>query len=463
MIVMKFGGTSVGSPEMLKRAADIVKSNLDKKPIVVLSAMSGVTDLLIKGTRQAEAGDRNGYLETHKRLLEKHFSTITTLVGEAEELRSEINGFLNSLLNIWRAIEVLGEVTPRAMDAITSFGEKMNVRIFSAYLNSIGIQSRYFDADSFIITSRNFGNACPIEKHTKKEFDRVVMPSIKNGYIPIITGFIGKTPEGTTTTLGRGGSDLTATFLGSLVGAKEVWIWTDVNGVMTADPRIVKNARSLKELSFIEVTELSYYGAKVMHPRSLLPVMEKNIPVRILNTFNPEFPGTLITKTPVENKDVVKSITYIKDLVLINVTGRGMLGVPGIAARVFKTAWEKGANVLMISQSSSEQNICFVVRKGEAQNLVDSLKEEFELEILHRDIEGVERIEDVAIISVVGAGMRGTPGIAGKIFTITGKHGINVIAIAQGSSEYNISFVVSGSVVEKAIQVLHRELIEGHE
>ncbi len=461
MIVMKFGGTSVGNPEMLERVANIVKRNLDKNPILVFSAMSGVTDMLISGTNQAETGDRQGYLETHKKLKEKHLSTITDLLGEAEDLRAEISKFMDSLLNIWMAIEVLGEVTPRAMDAITSFGEKMNVRIFASYLNKQGIKAQYFDADSFIVTSRIFGNACPIEKHTRKEFEKTVMPSIREGFIPVITGFIGKTPEGVTTTLGRGGSDLTATFLGGLLGAEEVWIWTDVNGVMTADPRIVKNARPLKELSFIEVTELSYYGAKVMHPRSLLPVMEKDIPVRILNTFNPDFPGTLITKTPVENRDVVKSITYIKDLVLLNVTGRGMLGVPGIAARVFKTAWEKGANVLMISQSSSEQNICFVVRKQEAQNLVDSLKEEFELEILHRDIEGVERIDDVAIISVVGAGMRGTPGIAGKIFTITGKYGINVIAISQGSSEYNISFVVSGNLVEKAVQVLHKELIEG--
>lgn len=460
MIVMKFGGTSVGSPQMLERVANIVKKNLDRKPILVLSAMSGVTDMLIKGTRQAEKGDREGYHQTHEQLKEKHFSTITELLGDAKELKEDISGFLNSLLNIWRAIEVLGEVTPRAKDAITSFGEKMNVRIFSSYLNSLGIKAQYFDADSFIVTSRNFGNAYPIAKYTQKEFNNTVMPSIRDGVIPVITGFIGKTPDGVTTTLGRGGSDLTATFLGRLIDAEEVWVWTDVNGVMTADPRIVRNARPLKELSFIEVTELSYYGAKVMHPRSLLPVMEKNIPVRILNTFNPDFPGTLITKIPVENKDVVKSITYIKDLVLVNVTGRGMLGVPGIAARVFKTAWEKGANVLMISQSSSEQNICFVVRKGEAQNLVDSLKKEFELEIIHRDIEGVERIDDVAIISVVGAGMRGTPGIAGKIFNVTGKYGVNVIAIAQGSSEYNISFVVSGNIVEKTVQVLHKELIE---
>ncbi len=461
MIVMKFGGTSVGTPRMLERVADIIESNLNRSPIVVLSAMSGVTDMLIKGTRFAEKGHRSEYEKVHSDIARKHHDTIRTLLGDSKELSGEIDRFLDALLNIWHSIEVLGEVTPRALDAISSFGEKMLVRIFSAYLNKRGTKAKFFDADTFIVTTENFGNATPIYDESKREFERVVAPALSEGFTPIITGFIGKTKDGITTTLGRGGSDLTATFLGNLLDAEEVWIWTDVDGVMSADPRIVENARSLERISYVEVAELSYYGAKVMHPRSLLPVMEKGIPVRILNTFNPSFPGTLITREAREEKDVIKSITYIKNLALLNVTGRGMLGVPGIAARVFKTVWRKGANILMISQSSSEQNICFVVKKDEAQNLVDSLKAEFELEIIHRDIEGIERIDDVAIISVVGAGMRGTPGIAGKIFTITGNCGVNVIAIAQGSSEYNISFVVDGNKVERAVKALHKNLVEG--
>jgi len=460
MIVMKFGGTSVGTPDMLKKVAQIVKDHLDKSPIVVLSAMAGVTDLLIRGTRLAEQGKRSEYESVHKEITEKHHHTIKMLIGDAPDLQMDIDGFLASLLNIWRSIEVLGEVTPRALDAISSYGEKMLVRIFSSYLNKIGVRAKSFDADSFIVANGSFGHAYPLFEETLTGFEHLVKPYIDDGFIPIVTGFIGKTPDGITITFGRGGSDLTATFLGSLLNAEEVWIWTDVDGVMSADPRIVPNARSLEKISYIEVAELSYYGAKVMHPRSLLPVIEKNIPVRILNTFNPTFPGTLITAEAHEEKDVVKSITYIKGLTLLNVTGRGMLGVPGIAARVFKTVWEKGANILMISQSSSEQNICFVVKREEAQNLVDSLKREFELEILHRDIEGIERIDDVAIISVVGAGMRGTPGIAGRIFTITGSNGVNVIAIAQGSSEYNISFVVEGKVVENAVRALHKNLVE---
>ncbi len=459
MIVMKFGGTSVGNPEMLRRVGDIVIRYLHEKPVVVLSAMSGVTNRLIEGTELAEAGNRDGYLETYESIRMKHLETIREL-GLDPSLESEIGDFLNSVLNLWKAIEALGEVTPRALDLISSMGERMVVRIFASYLNKLGIMAKSFDADEFLITTDTHGNACPIYKESKELFRKKVMPWLEKGGLAVITGFLGRSKNGRVTTLGRGGSDLTATFLGSLLDAHEVWIWTDVDGVMTADPRVVPEARPLEELSFVEVAELSYYGAKVMHPRSLLPLMEKDIPVRILNTFNPDFPGTIITRGTKRQRGVVKSITYIKDLTLLNVTGRGMLGIPGIAARVFKTVSEKGANILMISQSSSEQNICFVVKQREAQNLVDSLKKEFELEIYRRDIEGVEKLDDVAIISVVGAGMRGTPGIAGRVFTITGKNGINVIAIAQGSSEYNISFVVDGREVEKAVKSLHRELIE---
>jgi len=459
MIVMKFGGTSVGNPEMLRRVGDIVIRYLHEKPVVVLSAMSGVTNRLIEGTELAEAGNRDGYLETYESIRMKHLETIREL-GLDPSLESEIGDFLNSVLNLWKAIEALGEVTPRALDLISSMGERMVVRIFASYLNKLGIMAKSFDADEFLITTDTHGNACPIYKESKELFHKKVMPWLEKGGLAVITGFLGRSKNGRVTTLGRGGSDLTATFLGNLLDAHEVWIWTDVDGVMTADPRVVPEARPLEELSFVEVAELSYYGAKVMHPRSLLPLMEKDIPVRILNTFNPDFPGTIITRGTKRQRGVVKSITYIKDLTLLNVTGRGMLGIPGIAARVFKTVSEKGANILMISQSSSEQNICFVVKQREAQNLVDSLKKEFELEIYRRDIEGVEKLDDVAIISVVGAGMRGTPGIAGRVFTITGKNGINVIAIAQGSSEYNISFVVDGREVEKAVKSLHRELIE---
>ncbi len=459
MIVMKFGGTSVGNAERLKKVADIVINHPGEKPIVVLSAMAKVTEMLIEGTKAAERGDEETFYEIHEKLREKHLGVIHDLKLGAS-LEREIKNLLEKILNLWEAIEALGEVTPRALDLISSMGERLIVRIFADYLRSLQVPARSFDADEFVVTTDTHGNACPIFSDSVELFNRKVMPWIKEGGLAVITGFMGKSRSGRVTTLGRGGSDLTATFIGSLVNAREVWIWTDVDGVMTADPRVVPEARSLKELSFVEVAELSYYGAKVMHPRSLLPVLEKNIPVRIRNTFNPGFPGTIISKQTKEQKGIVKSITYIKDLTLLNVTGRGMLGIPGIAARVFKTVSEKGANILMISQSSSEQNICFVVKKHEAQNLVDSLKKEFELEIYRRDIEGVEKLDDVAIISVVGAGMRGTPGIAGKVFTITGKNGINVIAIAQGSSEFNISFVVEGKDAERAVVALHRELIE---
>ncbi len=452
MIVMKFGGTSVGDAERIRNLKKIIDAFKEEK-IVVVSAMSGITDSLVRAGTLSQLGDKN-YLKEYISIKDKHELVMKELFNEN---LPHVEKLLEELFNILKSIEVLGELTPRALDTIVSFGERMVVRIVSEYLSKSGINSTFVDANTFLITTDDFGNALPIYAEIEKRA-LFLKDLLSKNITPVVTGFIGSTIDGRITTLGRGGSDFTATILGKVLVAREVWIWTDVDGVMTADPRVVKDAKPLPYISYVEAAELSYYGAKVLHPKTLLPVMEKNIPVRIKNTFNPEFPGTVIVKKIRKDENVVKSITYIKDLTLVSVNGKGMLGVPGVSARVFESARRSKTNILMISQASSEQNICLVVKTDEAKSFVDRLRKEFEKEIEREGIEGILRMDGISIISVVGAGMKGTPGIAGKVFSALGRHGINIIAIAQGSSEYNISFVVKDTEVKEAVNILHTEL-----
>jgi aspartate kinase len=278
--------------------------------------------------------------------------------------------------------------------------------------------------------------------------------------VPVVTGFMGATPSGVITTLGRGGSDFTAAILGVMLKADEVWIWTDVDGVMTTDPRIVPEARTVDRLSFREISELAYFGAKVLHPKTIRPVIEAGIVLRVLNTFNPEHPGTLILPDiDIQEEKIIKAVTIIKDLKLITLEGRGMLGVPGVAARTFGAIASTGTSVPLISQASSEQSICFAVPASAADMVIKKIQTEFEREIIRRDIDSVWPSEPVVIISVVGAGMRNIPGVAGKVFSKLGENRVNVIAIAQGSSEVSISFIVSAGDGTRAVRSLH-SLIE---
>ncbi len=449
---MKFGGTSVGSPEMIKKTAEII-SGIDESKVVVVSAMSGITNLLIRAARKAEAGDK-AYKDDFEEIVSKENFTMKSLFGKELPAVSDLLSLLENLLD---SIYMLGELTNRALDAVQSFGERMNIHVVSEELKRHSIKSLPVEASKFLVTNEEFGNAFPNFKLSKGRAGKLFSRYFKERITPVVTGFIGATPDGKITTLGRGGSDFSATIIGNLLDAREVWIWTDVDGVMSADPRIVKNARSLRNISYNEASELSYFGAKVIHPKALLPVIDKKIPVRILNTFNPSFSGTLITERE-EGRGFVKAITRIKDISLINVNGKGMLGVPGIAARVFSAAAETHSNVLMISQSSSEQNICFAAKAEDAAKLILRLKKEFEEEMKEGVIESIGEEKKDAIVSAVGAGIKSFPGISGKVFSILGRNGINVSAIAQGSSEYNVSFVVKERLSEKAMNVLHTEL-----
>jgi aspartokinase/homoserine dehydrogenase 1 len=282
------------------------------------------------------------------------------------------------------------------------------------------------------------------------------MPLIEQTVVPVVTGFIGATADGVTSTLGRGGSDYSAAILGSCLDSDEIWIWTDVNGVLTADPRVVPEAHTLPRISYNEAAELAYFGGKVLHPKTMLPAMERDIPIRILNTFEPQHPGTLVTASAV-NGHSVKAITTIRDLGIVTVEGRGMMGVPGIAAKVFSAVAHEGISVLMISQASSEQSICFVIRQADAARAIAALNRTFELELARHNVDRIWSQSNVAIVAVVGAGMRGTPGIGAKVFGALGQRSINVISVAQGSSEYNISLVVSQDEAHAAVKAIHQE------
>lgn len=463
-LVMKFGGTSVGSPEAISQAVEIVNLSSQEwdRMVVVVSAMRGVTDMLIQSAETAANGDEASYQSLIGELQARHQVVIDELLsddGERVELSALIDEYIGELSAYCRSIHVLGEVTPRGMDTITSLGERMNARVVAAALREDGLNVQAIDATELIVTDTTFQNAIPMKDATRIKIRARLDPLLQEKVVPVVTGFISATKTGITTTLGRGGSDYTASILGDCLDASEVWTWTDVDGVMTADPRVVPDARVITELSFNEVSELAYFGAKVLHPKTLRPIIERDIPLWVKNTFNPSFPGTRIVRSPRTVKDKVTAISTIRNLSMITVEGRGMMGVPGIAARTFAAVARQGASVLMISQASSEQSICFVIPTEAADVVIQSVETEMELELARRDIDRVWEQPDIVIVTAVMAGLRHTPGIAGRIFSALGKADINVIAIAQGSSEYSISIVVAAQDADHAMRQIHQEVI----
>jgi len=463
-LTMKFGGTSVGSTEAHTQAADIVlqqAQNWDRLAVVV-SAMSGVTDALTQGARTAAAGDDQTYRAIVADLRVRHYRAVDELLtpnGERAQMLAVVEEHLDEFTVFCRSVHVLGEVTPRAMDAITSLGERINARILAAVLRRRGLKSQAVDATELIVTDGKFQNAMPLMDATRARVEDRLSPLLDDGVVPVVTGFIGATEEGVTTTLGRGGSDYTAAILADCLDADEVWTWTDVDGVMTADPRMVPDARVIPVLSYSEVSELAYFGAKVLHPRTIWPVVDRGIPLWVKNTFNPTYPGTRVVRDPEGTSGTVKAVTAIRGLSMVTVEGRGMMGVPGIAARTFAAVASQGASVLMISQASSEQSICFVIPTEVAPPVIQAIEEELALELARRDVDRVWSLDDVVIVSVVGAGMRATPGVSARVFGALGQGDINVIAIAQGSSDCSISLIVAADAATDAVRQIHQEVI----
>jgi aspartokinase/homoserine dehydrogenase 1 len=461
-VVMKFGGTSVGSVAALQQVIRISQKARSRGDAIVLvvSAMNGVTDLLLSSARRAEAGDVATSQRAHQEMLARHTAVIDVLLAGSrwrEIVSAAIGGLLGEFDALCHSINVLGELTPRALDVIAGMGERMSARQVAAVLDHNGMPSQSVDATQVIVTDDNYGSASPLMPPTTERCQSLLLPMLERSIIPVVTGFIGATEAAIPTTLGRGASDYSATILARALGADEVWIWTDVNGVMTADPRVVPGARTIPCLSYSEVGEMAYFGAKVLHPQAIRPAKYTGIPVRILNTFEPDNPGTLISREGDSSGQTVKAIAAIKELSLITVEGAGMIGVPGVAARTFGAVARTGTSVLMISQSSSEQSICFVVPTRESKQVSATLEKEMARELERRDIERIWFQDDIVILAVVGAGMKGTPGISERIFGAIGKHRINVIAIAQGSSEYNISLVIARNDADDAVRCIHDE------
>ena len=463
-LAMKFGGTSVGNAEAHAQAAEIILAQARdwERLVVVVSAMSGVTDALTEGALTAASGDDRTYRTIVADLRVKHYRAVDALLEldeEHTELLTTVDQYLDEFATFCHSIYVLGEVTARAMDAITSLGERINARILAALLRQRGAESEAVDATELIVTDDKFQNAVPLMDKTRAQIAERLSPLLESGVIPIVTGFIGASEEGITTTLGRGGSDYSAAILGDCLDADEVWIWTDVDGVMTTDPRIVPEAQVLPVLSYNEVSEMAYFGAKVVHPRTIRPVIERDIPLWVKNTFNPTHPGTRICRQGADAPSTIKAVTAIDGLSMVNVEGRGMMGVPGIAARTFAAVASQGASVLMITQASSEQSISFLIPTETAEDVIAAIEEEMALELARKDIDRVWAMDDVVIVTAVGSGLRSTPGVGARIFGGLAEAEINVIAVAQGSSECSLSLVVYADDAADAIHKIHDQVV----
>ncbi len=454
---MKFGGTSLGSVDRIRDAARVVASSRQANPIVILSAMGGVTDQLLDAGDKAIRGADQEVAETLVSLRTTHESAVSDLIEDTEVAA----GLLSDLEPIWEEMQkvltgvlLLRELSTRSRDLVGSFGERLVVPIFTAYLNQIGVQAEAVDSRRIIVTKDEADFALVDFPETKRRC-RSVVEMVEHGTVPILTGFICATPEGITTTLGRGGSDYSASVVGNSVNANEIQIWTDVDGVMTADPRIVSSARVLPQISYKEAAEMSYFGAKVLHPKTIMPAADLNIPIRIKNTLDPEQEGTLITTESPKIHQGVKTVSSITGVTLVSIEGRGIIGVPGTAHRAFGAIARQRINVLMFSQGSSEQHISLVVSRQDGDNTVRALRREFEPEIEKRQVDRVADISDIAIIALVGEGMKSIPGIAARTFGVIGDTEMNILMIAQGSSELNLSLVVAQSDAPTAVRLIH--------
>jgi aspartokinase/homoserine dehydrogenase 1 len=454
-LVMKFGGTSVGTPAAMRQVVLIIcdEHKKWKRLVVVTSALSGVTDLLL-----SMASGEVDVREAAATIFDRHALIANELIGEKaarECALLEVQKVIDQIVNLCQAVSILGEVTPRVLDTIASAGERMSIFILAAAVEAEGVKAQPIEATNLIRTDDQFTDAHPDMARTRELTCAYLQPILDRGMTPIITGFLASNEKGNITTLGRGGSDYSAALIGAALPADEVWICTDVDGVLTADPRLVPAATTVPVCSYREISELAYYGAKVLHPKTIRPVIEAGIGLRVCNTFNPSHPGTRLVPNLEAQAGVIKAITTVRDLQLVTIEGHGMLGVPGVAARTFDTVAKSGASVPLITQASSEQSICFAIPSASAAKVVEMLEAAFEREIARRDIDRVWATEEVGIVTVVGEGMRSTPGVAGRIFAALGNADVNVIAIAQGSSEVSISLVVGAGQVREALLALH--------
>jgi len=458
LLVMKFGGTSVGSAGRIRAAAALVESARTKRPVVVVvSAMSRITDLLLDTMKHAEAGDRAGIDSNVRQLRARHHEAA---LGDIE-LIARIDALIAEFERLVNGMAMLGDRPARSVDEAVAIGERLSSVLFAACLNAAGSPAAALNAAELIVTDAVFGNASPLMEHTSERSRRVIEPLLRQGIIPIVTGFNGSTLDGRPTTLGRGGSDFSASILAAALGAAELWIWTDVDGIMTADPRLVPDAKVLAEVSFREAAELAYNGAKVLHPRTLAPLLapgiDHAIPVWSKNSFAPEKPGTRIVGR-LSTSEGARAVTSMSNVALVSLeSANAALSGVQVMARALDALARTNVEVLAISGSSYRQSFCFLVRSGELGRTIEALEAALALEIAHGYVQPIDVDENVGLLAVVGEGMRGAQGLAGRVFTAISREKVNIIAIAQGSSELTIAIVVHREGLEKAVRAVHAE------
>jgi len=455
MKILKFGGTSVGSVESIQAVLKIVKASFDagEKPLVVLSAMSGVTNLLTQMAEDAAAG--KPFDEGLKQLEERHFEVVKKLIAVKYQnpVLTRLKLLFNELEELLQGVSALKELSNQSRDLIVSYGERCSNYLVAKVMEQEVPESEYINASYYVKTDSNFGNA-----HLNEPLTTQLIQALSHTHadkLLFVTGFIGSNEQGRITTLGRGGSDYTAAIFGSVLNATAIEIWTDVNGMLTADPRIVKKAFSLPVLSYTEAMELSYFGAKVIYPPTMVPAFLKKIPIFIRNTFEPELAGTVIQFESGKSSYPIKGISSIADVSVINLTGSGMVGKSGFSGRLFTLLAREQINVILITQSSSEHSITFAVNPSDAEKAVKLINTEFELELLANKLSAPVIEESLSILAIVGENMKRTPGMSGRLFQALGRNGINVRAIAQGSSEFNISVIINKDDLAKALNAVH--------
>jgi len=458
---MKFGGTSVATGENIRRVANIVADSIKKgyRVVVVVSALAGVTNQLVEEAEQAKKKDEKQIQEFTRKLVEKHVATVTAAIENKsiqKEVEQVIKKTVSALEKVLTGICYVGEITPKSRDYVLSFGERLSAPIVWGALRDIKLQTQCFTGkEAGIVTDENFGEARPLMNVTTHQVKGRLEPLLEKKIVPVVTGYIAATQDGVITTLGRGGSDYTATILSVALSADEVWIWTDVDGIMTTNPKIVQSAKMLPQLSYGEAAEMAIFGAKAMHPSALEPVIEAHIPVRIRNVFNPENHGTLIADgEETKSTEVVKAVAMIKDVAMINIKGAAMVGAPGSYSKVFDVLGKNNINVMMVSAAVSEANVSLIIRRSLLGRTLSTL----EIVLLGRGlVSEITSEDDVCVIAAMGANMKGTLGVASRIFTAMAQKGINIRMIAQGSSELNVSFVVKEKDGEAAVRAIHEE------
>lgn len=460
--VMKFGGTSVGDALCIRRVVEIIRTASRECSIaVVVSAMSGVTNRLIEAATQSKAGNETAVAAAFDQLKKQHDEVVAALVYSAQErrrLQSKLHDLFIEGERLCQGTILLRELTPRTLDAISGLGERLCAPIVAAALLEVGVASEALEATELVVTDSYHGAAEPWLDLTRARCQARILPILEAGIVPVMTGFIGASEEGVLTTLGRGGSDYSATILGAGLDASEVVIWSDVPGLLTADPRLVPEAVTIAEISHREAAELAYFGAKVLHPKTLRPVMQRGIPVRICNTFAADQPGTKITPAGPLNAGGVRALTAVSDASLITVAGQGVQNVPDALARTVTTAAAVRADVLLISQSSAHNDICLVIPSAVAKRTVEALRHEFSQDLIHARVEHSVFDTAVSVITLVGQNLRTTPGTVARTFAALGQENVNVIATVQGSSDCSMSFVVPQQELKAALAAIHREL-----